>query len=434
MSPTEFQFPLFPKKVWTVAGLVVVLLGISFAGYRAVRKYSPPVRDFDFDRSGMSDFHSMRTYASAFGDGVNPYAAEVVETYIVSRSAPPFSPLEFFLHWPFAKMPLPTADIAFFASQVVMLGLLAWLTLLAARIRFDATLWLWVLGAILFSRAGHITLFTGYFTAQLVVGAIIALHWSKTRPTLAALGFLLASGKPTWVIPLTIVMLCRRDFKAVIIGLLLTAIVAGAGLGWLASFSSFGDVVEGIVAGQQAFDDDPTEFPINTWTRIDILGMIAKAADWIPGNGIYLAAMAVLLVVPGWAVYRASNRESDPGAAGLSAIIAALALLVTLYHHSYDCLLIVPAWLALALNGRQICPSFSPAVRWAVVSLLTVPAINYVATQSFRNKMGLDQYSFEWQSITMINGICLTAALLIAIVAAFRVANQGHALAAEKTT
>jgi hypothetical protein len=51
--------------------------------------------------------------------------------------------------------------------------------------------------------------------------------------------------------------------------------------------------------------------------------------------------------------------------------------------------------------------------------LLMVPMLNYVSTRAVRERLGFEQLDFTWQAITMVNGICLTVALVIMIGYAF---------------
>ena len=428
MDNSSFQFPFantswgkrLDKKFWIITGLIVLLLGTAFVAKRTYSGYSTPEREFDWSARGLFDFHSLYLYSDAYAHGVNPYSATIGDHYVVTRPAAPFSPLQFMLHWPFTKLDLATADVVFSVFHWALMGLLALYCIRMSHVKFDWALWLWIFGFIIFSRPGHVGIFTGYLTIQLVLGTIIAIHYSKSNPWLAGVGFMLASGKPTYFIPLTILLLFRRDIKTLVIGGALTGIVAIGGLAYLASYSSFGDVIDGIKQGQEAFHEDPTEMPINTWTRIDLLGMVAKVLNWVPGNAVYLGAMFGLIIAPGLAIWRARKFETDHGAGGLSAVILVLAMLVTLYHHSYDCLLTTVAFFALALAGERVCPEIPKFWRFVMVGLLFVPAINYASTQSFRDKLGLDQYGFVWQSITMVNGACLLAALVIAMCVAFR--------------
>jgi hypothetical protein len=400
-------------KPFAILAMVFVVLGVGFAMGRACRDYAVHDDEFDWQARGFSDLHTCYVYAKTFRHGLSPYENQDDPEFKTTRPSAPFSPVIFFILWPLSYLPLTIAEVVFSVFNVAMLGLLGYWVVRFSNARFQWHWWLATLGFLIFSRPGHITLYTGYFTPILVVGTLIALQYGRTRPWLAGVGVLLASAKPTYILPLLILLLCRKNFKAVIWGAALAGSAALAGLVWLAADSSIPEVIDSILAGQAAFGDDPTEFPINTWTRIDIVGMLAKAIDWIPDNKIYLACMMVLLVPPGWVIWRMADRETNHGAMGLSAAIAMLALLVTIYHHSYDCLLVTPVAMSLLLFGRKTMGGVPATARSVVVALLLVPAVNYFSTLSFREALGLDPYGVVWQSITMVNGFCLTASLLI---------------------
>lgn len=439
------------------------ILSILFVAQRAYKRYAEPTGQFDFAKSGMSDFHNGAYYPSkAFGEGINPYAQEVCETFPMARSAPPYSPVVFMLYLPFSWLSLPAADIAFFAFNVLLMGAMSglcigmirkvigsgrkagldhdgWLDLFGS----DLTAAIWLFGWMMFSRPGHITLFTGYFTLQLVLGTILALHFSRTRPWLAAIGMLLASGKPTYIIPLAVLMFFRRDFRSLTLGLMLCAVFAAGGLGWLASHSDFGSVVEGVKQGQEAFDNDPSEYPVNTWTRLDAMGVVAKVMAWKPDGKLYLAGMLCMLVPVGTLVWRLANQaekriESEVesrssshtgfdhdvaqefSGVSLSASICYLALLVSIYHHSYDGLIASVVWASVLLGGSATLPRVSLWERRVLLGLLTVPAVNYVATLRFRDLLGVDNQSPIWNVVTSLNGVCLFASLVLLLVCSVR--------------
>lgn len=418
---TEFRFPWADRRLWAIGGLIFLILATAFVGLRTVRGFSKPARIFDWDRSGMSDFGSLWTYSRAFADGVNPYSIELMERpeYVAARSSAPFCPVVFLTYLPLKSLSYKAACIVFFVFHWLLLGVLAFCCIRMCRIKFDWGLWLWIFGFLVFSRPGHLTLFTGYFTLYLVIGSLVALHYSKSHPWVAGIGFLFASIKPTWVIPLTILMLARRDFKAVAFGILLTSVLALGCFAWLASHSDFASVIEGIKSGQQAFHEDPTEEPFNTWTRVDVAGMVAKAMHRVPGTPEYLVVMLLLLVIPCIVLWKVSQREVDteldPGAGGWTAHIVVLAMLVTLYHHSYDCLIIAVSLCAFLLNSRRLFPDWSRVSVYVTAMLLTIPMLNYVSTRSVRNMLGLEQVDWLWQWITVGNGVALTLALVIAM-------------------
>jgi hypothetical protein len=416
----------FVKGKWAVGlALLFVMLGVALTGIRTYKKYSDPTGPFDLSNSGMSDFHNGAYLPSlAFRNRVNPYSLDVREKYNLARSAPPYSPVVFMLHAPLTYFTVKQADVLFFAINVLLIGGIAYASISMSNAEFRWAPWLWLFGLFVFSRPGHITLFTGYFTAELVIGTLVALHFAKSRPFLAGVGMLLASGKPTYILPLTILMFCRRDYKAVAIGLALCVVFAGLGVGWLASDSSFANVLKGVQEGQAAFDDDPNEDPVNTWTRLDTVGVVSKIMAWKPDNKTYLVAMLLLLIIPGIAVWRISPSESNTGGTGLSAMIVSLAILIAIYHHSYDCLLVTVVWVGVTFFGKTACPKLGPFERYAISGLLAIPAVNYFSTWRFRDVMGVDNQSFVWNAITSLNGICLLLALLILLRVAFRESRQ----------
>lgn len=375
----------------------------------------------------MSDFYTLFNYSKAFRDGVNPYSTEVMqhEEYIVPRSAAPFSPFAFVSYLPLTVMPLKMASIVFFVINWLLLGVLAFCCIKMGMIRFDWGLLIWIHGFLVLSRPGHMTLFTGYFTVLVALGVVVALHFSKTdKPWLAGIGFLFASVKPTYAIPLTILMLARRDFRAAAWGVGLTSLFAIGGFFWLASHSDFASVVSGIESGQQAFHDDATEEPFNTWTRIDVAGLAAKVTKRVPGTVEYLITMVPLLVVPCVALWKigAFEKESryDSGAGGLSALIVVLTVLLSIYHHSYDCLVMVVSMIALLLSAHRYYPEWPRLVTIGTGFLMLIPMLNYLSTRAARNALGFEQSDLTWQLITMINGLVLITALIIAIHFAFK--------------
>ena len=434
MAKTEIKFPLFSRSVWAIGGVLFLALATAFVGVRTYRNFAVPARDFDWQKRGMSDFYTLYYYSSAFADGVSPYSADLMNNpkYVVPRNAAPFSPFAFLIDTPLTWMPLQSACALFFLISWSLIGVLAYCCIWMSRIRFDWTLWFWIFGFLVFSRPGHVTLFTGYFTVQLVLGTLVALHYSKSNPWLAGIGFLFASVKPTYVIPLTILMLARRDYKAVVVGVVLTTVFAVGCFGWLVAHSDFQAVIESVRSGQEAFEDDRAEAPLNTWTRVDVAGMVAKMSKRAPGNLEYLSVMCVLLVIPCFAVWHAAEREgmpaqhdgqlhdemaasSDQGAAGLSALIVVLAMLVTIYHHSYDCLIVSVGMVGLLLNSNQLVSSLHGKLSMIVATLLSVPMLNYASTKSVRDRLGFDQLDATWQLVTMLNGVCLVTALGICI-------------------
>lgn len=421
VDPSNAILAVSRRTPFIAVAAVFLVVGLSLTAYRTWRQYSAPADTFDWQTRGHSDFHNGSYFPSlAFREGVNPYSSAVKEHYPLARSAPIYSPVVFVWHVPFTWVDVETGDVLFFIYNAALLGLLAWMGIAMSGSRMLWGLWLLLFGLLVFSRPGNVTLFTGYFTAELVIGTIIALHFAANRPWLSGVGMLIASGKPTYILPLIILMLCRRNFRAVAIGLMLCTIGGLLGLAWLASFASWSEVVQGINEGRLALHDDPTEDPVNTWTRIDLVGVIAKLTAWKPGDVVYLGSMLLLLALPGWMLWRLSPIESNRGATGLSALIVCLTILIGIYHHAYDCLLVVVPWIGLTFFQSIDRCKLSASARWAIAMLLAVPAVNYGSTRSFGRLMELEEDGALWAVLTSLNGVCLVLALGIALFSAYR--------------
>jgi len=435
LSP-DFQSRLLNSKrvLFFLILLCTAIVGVT--AYRTYQRYSPPSSEFDWANRGLSDFHNgVYLPTQAFRDGVNPYSLGVLQRYEMARQTPLYSPAIFILHLPLSYLGLPAADVTFFcASTLLMAGLcglaVGWGRSIESKLAPEAAehrswipflcLTLIALCLLLLSRPGHVTLFTGYFTLELVFGTVIALHYAEKRPGVSGVGILLASGKPTYVLPLIIVMFARQNFRALIFGVGFCIVVGVSGLAWLASFSSWQTVLSDIQQGQANVLNDPIEMPINTWTRVDIAGLVAKGFGWHPPEKIYLLAMFPQLAVVAFFIGRIAKYERQQplhaGVLGPSAIIGLLAITISIYHHAYDTLLVFVPIVSLLFFAKTALPLLPNRYRFLALGLSLVPMLNFVSTKSVRDKLDLDPYGFVWQSITMINGISLLLALVVLII------------------
>ncbi len=251
------------------------------------------------------------------------------------------SPLVLLLHAPLAALPVQLAEILYFLINCGLLGLLAWYCVQWLPQSNMRTTWLliaWIMIAA--SRAGHTTLFTGYLTALMVVGSIVALAHARSRPWLSALGVMIASCKPTYAIPLFLLMVARGDRTAALRGLGLSIVGAVLALSRLLLVTSVQQLWLDLQQGQSAHMADKYEFPVNTWTRIDALALVAKWLELNPGEVTHLMVMVLLLPIPAIALWRLQFVKHQSTAAGLSSGLMAASMLATLYHHVYDALLI----------------------------------------------------------------------------------------------
>ncbi len=400
-----------PLALWL--GLLIFILacvGLSIA--RSVWRYDDPVvAEFDRSRQGQFDFHNGVYFpALAFLDGVSPYGQAFPEQYPVTRPLPMMSPLMLLLHSPLAMMPVRLAEILYFLVNCGLLAALAWYCvnwLPPGNTRIT-----WLLGScalIVASRAGHTTLFTGYLTALMVVGSLMALAHARSQPWLAAIGVAITSCKPTYAIPLFLLMIARGDRVAAFRGLGLSIVGAVIGLGRLCLANSPQQLWLDLQQGQSAHMADSYEFPVNTWTRIDALALVAKWMEANPGEVTHLLVMMCLLPLPALALWRLQFIKHHQNAAGLSSGLMAVSMLATLYHHVYDALLLFPAAMGLILCEPST-ERGSPRLRLVLALLLLLVAWNYPSSELFLKLAPLSDA--QHRMLTSTGPVALTAAWL----------------------
>jgi len=156
------------------------------------------------------------------------------------------------------------------------------------------------------SRPGHMNLLLGQVTAQVAIGAYVALRWARTRPLLAGLGLALATLKPTYGVPLAALMLFGRgDVIAVAVG---TAVsVALCLLALVPLVHAAGGVVPfaaSLASSAGAFSAEGTSNAWSGFARIDAVALLARVMGRVPDGWTELA---LGLAIVAWLVaYRGS--------------------------------------------------------------------------------------------------------------------------------
>ncbi|TWT92729.1 glycosyltransferase 87 family protein [Stieleria varia] len=403
----------------------LLILGLVATVARIHKKYQTP-GPFDHERQGLCDFHNGVYFpAMALMRGESPYGQPYADKYPVARQIPFFSPVVLALHAPLAMLPIHAAEVIHTMIQIALLLGIAWLATITSGFgrRFDV--WLCVAAMMIFSRGGHISIFTGYFTLLLVMATYLAVIWAKDRPVLSGWMLLIVSGKPTFILPLGFLMLARGNIKALLIGAAMSIGAALLLMGWLAHHEGQGDLMAGAkqlltqVSGTQevhrGMDD---ESPVHSWTRLDAFAVISKWRGANPGELAHLLTMFVFLAIPMYVLRRGTVADQDDGIAGVTGTILMTALLTSLYHQSYDSLLLVapmtgavaailPAWKRLSLSWRA-----------TLLLLMGCPLMNYLSTRMFLTRFELPEFCVK--VLTSLNGVCLLVAMVIACVLAWR--------------
>lgn len=421
--------PLIQKRLGTPFQWIAVVACIFVLLLTAIRiqqQYHPggPYRS---ELAGMVDFHNgVYQPTRAFMQKVSPYGNAFAESFPVERPAPAYSPLVFLIHVPLAIVPLPLADaLCFLLVAALFWAIAKWSVAEADSTTNNQVANSWLLVVMLFiavSRPGHTTLVSGYFTAELALGVILAFHYARKNPLLSGVGIALASCKPTFAIPLGLTMLARRDFVALFWGVafsMVGALIAGC---WLASDMGWTGLLESIKEGQSAHMADAFEYPVNTWTRIDIVAIVAKWLESNPSELTQLLWMLPLIALPCFTLWKIAGWRLSPNrqeeSCGVnrnslhavtdsaSAMIASLAITVTLYRHVYDALLLLPCIVTLGFRRTP----FSRPERIFLLTLVGAPFWNYLSSETILNR--IDGGPIWYGVLTSMNAVALAIALL----------------------
>ncbi len=393
---------------------LVLLIGIGLTCYRVINRYQTP-GPFDAANAGYCDFHNGIYFPSqAMLDGVSPYGAKYPEAYPVERQIPFFSPAVLAVHAPLAMLPLRVAEVLYFGIMLAIIWLCSIQCSLSAKLgrRLDVVLLIATL--IVYSRAGHATLFSGYFTLELILGTFVAISQAGRRPWLSAMALVLVSFKPTYILPIGFLMLARGNIREIVYGALLSIVAAAVPTLWIASNEGGGDVVQGlsnIIAqigeAQEIHRADPVELPVNTWTRIDFLAVVAKWLNQSPEDMAHLWVMCAMLVAPVWILNRRRRLGIDDGLAGVTGAVILSTSLTAIYHHAYDLVLLLAPLTGIAASRLPQWKQCSIATRAMLAGMILFVLFNFTSAKSLLDKLSLGP--LFGQVLTSLNAMAVFA-------------------------
>jgi len=407
----------FGNRKIAAAACFMLLLGLTATAARIVKKYQVPGPP-DPSNEGYCDFHNGIYYPSAaLLAGLSPYGSEYAAEYPVSRQIPFFSPAIVAFHTPLTLLPLRVAEVLYFAIMIALVIAIAMESIVSAGLEKRLDWMLVVAAGIVFSRAGHVTFFNGYFTFELVLAVILAIKWADSRPLLAAFALVIVSAKPTFILPLGLLMLARGNIRSLTYGAALSIAAAALPLAWLAWNEGAGDIPKGLSAIQQQITDaqvvhhnEPNELPVLSWTRIDIFAIIAKWTDQDPSDLSHLVVMTGILIVPMWLLFRLRASATDDGVAGMVGAMIMTAMIVGLYRQSYDVLLLVPPIIGLLAGRIAVWRELGLVRRWLIAGLMLFPCYNYLSTQMVLGRFDLDITTVK--IVTSLNAVVMVVLLL----------------------
>lgn len=338
-----------------VPSFVFVLVFIALFGghtYRTVTRYNTPGVT-DFQNRGYVDFHNAIYFPGKyFLEGGNPYSLNYTHQHPDRRSYPLFPTHSLLLHLPFSQSSLELSRAFYFITQaIVLLAFLIWIAWdigYAPSVRTTA-----ILGSLMMLTVPfYQNFYLGQLTLQVAFGTALALRYAKDRPLVAAIGLAISAIKPQVGVIIAVLMLCRRDFKAVLGGAALSTVLSLIGLlviwsnvGW----AVFWDDLFNKYFSLQTHPELGTA--IENYRRIDLYPIFERWMGHELPSAVKLISTGFLLFVGSVTAMRVNPARSQQEK-WLSNLVIILTALLAVYHSNYDALLVF--WpLAVALSGSR---------------------------------------------------------------------------------
>jgi len=432
-----------PRRVWDGVGLLFLALVLAALVWRQshiVVIDGDVARSAELGRDGLADFRDVIHYPLvAAGEGVNPYDGGTApladggprysQRYPVGGALPLYSPLILWLYWPFGYGGFYASAGAYVVLNVGLLQLWAWSCWRVAGVRPSIGQIAILTGVILITQAGRANFLGGETAIPLALASLWAVSMAPRRPWLAGVALAVATFKPTFGLPLGILLLAGGHLRTVALGWGVGFLIAVAGL--VIIFARSGDLArmpEVLRHNQEVVASDPEVNAQTSPARFDSAGAIQR---WLPVEGpiVGLLASVAVLGLAGTAVWRLRRRQEEPRIARLTIAIVCLATVSGIYHLSYDGLLLWAPIAIVLLSPAEAGSIDSKAQRWLVGILLVAPMFHVLGATSVqrwaRPLLPLESIpaavaEFGWTVICTFNGLCLLAALVLLVSHALR--------------
>jgi hypothetical protein len=313
---------------------------------------------------------------------------------------------------PLALFGYAGAAIAFYVLTLALTVVTAIVALRMNGVGRSTALAVFVASLMVLSRPGHMNLLVGQNTLVYVLGTYLALWAAERWPIASGTGLMFACLKPTFGVPLALLMLAQGYVRPVAIGLVMALAVNLPPLVIIArTAGGFSALVDSTLANFATFRSDPTVNPGESLLLIDVSGVVGRVLGRPPGLPAE-CLMALVLLGAAATALRVLGKARDTWALGVT--IICLTMLATFHHQPYDLLLLTLPCVAL-LSHRY--PEFlyrSPSY-WPLLVLLGVLAFNYVTTHSTLALLRLGG-SAEL-TLALINGVVLLATFVLVVAA-----------------
>jgi hypothetical protein len=363
---------------------------------------------------GLADFRDNLYYpVVSFLEGQNPYDRDTyMRSYPVVNGFPLYLPLTILVYLPFGLLPLDVAQVIHYALTLGLTLVLAAVTLRLCGLEQRMTPVFGLATLMLLSRPGHWNLVLGNCAVPAVLGLYVALLYGRERPWLAGLGLALSTFKPTFGLPAAILMLARRETRAVVIGLGVSGVLSTGIAGVIVyQAGGIGEFIHSIQANYTAWQTVPVVSAASNAFRVDVVALVGRFLGRPPTAPEAILLTVAVLAVGALVVRHLTTLGKSAAVRRLSTSVICLSVLTCTYHQAYDMLLLAMPLTALVMGSWPPPVPQSPAVRRLLLLLLGLPAANYLASGTAMGALGIT--GGTRLAITSFNGMALLIALFV---------------------
>jgi hypothetical protein len=419
--------------VLAAAVVVAILRVTTFSELFGVRLAMPrPLNDFKA---------AVYCPVTAFVNGGNPYDRDQLlqscpravycrvsgpaqdKTFPVGRSEPciptdvfpPYLPATLLLHAPFVLFSIDAAALAYFLLNVALSLAVVLFALRLTGKPVAAGDVLLGAGLLLLSRPGQWNLLLGQSALELTLATYIALFRAERAPLVSGLALAVAAYKPTFGIPLGLLMLARGNARAV-----------GWAAAWIACLNlpptlllleragGATSFLRDLVQSQGAYQAVNT--PASQVYSVDLPSLVSRwTGAWITPAWYGLLTVLVLGTAARalWALRSSPTAEETR----LTASLVCVSILLSMHHNAYDLVLLVAP---VAFVMQRSLPGMlqERAPRYALLALVVMLGCNYVTTQSVLHR--LESHRSAWLLLASLNGALLVVMFGILLLSAMR--------------
>jgi hypothetical protein len=286
---------------------------------------------------------------------------------------------------------------------------------------------------VVLSRPGRQLLLLGQPTIEFILASYLALGYARQAPMISGLGLALSLCKPSFGLPLAVLMLARRHHATVTFGVVLSLLINLPVFIILAlragSVTALWHDLVDTLRVNQGNPDYLVVNPATSSTRIDVSSLISRMVGYPLSGVAQLVVMLVVLTLAAIVLRRSEKFRGKDRTLAMDSILC-LGVLLSVYHQAYDLVLLTMPFAVVAF--RCLPTIFNTnGFRLPLLGLYTMLAANYLSSNAVLVRLRLVPASGVndaptgglWLLLLSINGIALL--LLFALYLAGAPATHG---------